>query len=156
MRIRQKLLIDPPFQLCFLAYTIGIAVIISAIFFAANRYFFWEFTQQGKALSLPANHAFFLFLDSQRKTLDLVILLASLTVVAVLTVYGLYLSNRVAGPIHRLKKHLEEYQSSNQFSDFQFRKNDFFPELAQSVNESIRHTLKNSSIGAGKTTRDIP
>lgn len=55
----------------------------------------------------------------------------------------MYLSNRIAGPIYQLKKHLNEYQNGKEYSDIQFREKDFFQELAQSVNQSIHHAEKN-------------
>jgi hypothetical protein len=136
---RRKLLIDPSFQYNFIAYTVGIAIIISAIFFAADRYFFWRFLQQGHVLGLPADHAYFRFLESQQSTLDWVLLLASLIVIVVLIIYGFYYSNRIAGPVYRIKAHLKDYCTGKDFTDTYFRKKDFFPELADSVNEAIRH-----------------
>lgn len=139
---RKTLLIDRPFQVYFLVYTVGIALTVSLIYFAASRFFFLRFLEQGKDLGLPANHAFFQFLETQQTTLDLALLFASLIVITVLILYGMYLSNRIAGPIYQLKKHLSDYQNGKEYSDIQFREKDFFPELAQSVNQSIHHAEK--------------
>ena len=139
---RNTFLIERPFQIYFLVYTVGIAIIISAIFFTASRFFFWKFLEQGRELGLPANHAFFRFLESQQAMLDWTLLIASLISITVLVCYGLYLSNRVAGPIYQLKKHLNNYRNGMDFNDIKFRKKDFFPELAETINESIHYAEK--------------
>jgi hypothetical protein len=58
-------------------------------------------------------------------------------------IWALYLSHRIAGPIHRLKRHLlEQAERSNTEAlnpltspKLQFRKNDFFGELASAFNQ---------------------
>ena len=137
--VREKLFIDPRFQLYFLGYTVGSAVVISSIFFLAGRFFYWEFQKHGEALNLPPQHAFFRFIENQQRTLDLALLLASLVVIVFLTLYGLYVSNRIAGPIHRLKLHMKDYCAGKAFEDVYVRDKDFFPELAEKLNEAIRH-----------------
>jgi methyl-accepting chemotaxis protein len=142
--VRRKLLIDPSFQLYFLAYSVGIAVIVSAIFFIANRLLFQSFLTQGRALGLPPEHMFFRFILEQRAVLDLTLIGTSLIVIFLLIAYGLYLSNRVAGPIYRLKNSLKAYTASGKFSPVKFRKRDFFQDLATSVNDAILHSEKSA------------
>ena len=74
--------------------------------------------------------------------LDWTFIIASIFSITVLIVYGLYLSNRVAGPLFKLTKHLSDYRNGREYTDIQFREKDFFPDLAKSINDSIHHAEK--------------
>jgi len=134
---RRVLLINPKFQISFLAYTCGIAFAILGIFFTANRYFFWKFAQRGKQIGLPPEHVFFRFLTEQQTMMDVIFFVTATITFTALIVYGLYLSNRVAGPIYRLKKYLVDYASGRVTSKLTFRKKDYFLELAAHVNDCL-------------------
>lgn len=49
--------------------------------------------------------------------------------------YGLYLTNRIAGPIYKLKIHMEKLAEGQEVEDIAFRKNDYFKELAELFNK---------------------
>lgn len=134
---RKKLLINPPFQLNFLSYTLGTSLTVVLIFFAANRYFFWKFVEKGRTMGLPENHVFFRFLDEQQFTFDMIFLVSSLAVIGLLVFYGLYLSNRIAGPIHHLKGYLEARLKNQAVGELRFRERDYFRELEEVVNKSF-------------------
>ncbi len=52
--------------------------------------------------------------------------------------YGLYLTNRIAGPIYRLKIHMENMIAGKEVEDVVFRKNDYFKDLAETFNKLNR------------------
>ena len=97
------------------------------MFYAADAYFFWKFHQLGQGLGLPSNHVFFQFLDEQHATKNIYYGVAAGVSVSFLTIWGLLLSHRVAGPLYRLSKHLNSVAHGETFSDVRFRKGDFFP-----------------------------
>ena len=137
LKRRKQLLIDPHFQMSFLGYSVSTAILVTAIFFTANRVFFWFFAQKGKTLGLPENHIFFRFIAQQRWTMDLISVITALLVSAVLVAYGLYFSNRIAGPIYHLKNHLRDRSEGKSRGPLHFRNNDFFPELPELVNRAL-------------------
>ena len=139
---RKKLLINREFQIPFLAYTSGICLVILAIFFAANQYFFWKFTQQGLSLGLPPNHTFFVFLGQQKMTMNIIYIVSALLVITATAYYGLYLSNRVAGPLYRLQMHLRNWMAGDRNTVLRFRKNDFFQDIAISVDDALNESKK--------------
>ncbi|MCI5161277.1 MAG: hypothetical protein D3917_04475 [Candidatus Electrothrix sp. AX5] len=49
-------------------------------------------------------------------------------------VYGFWLSNRIAGPLFRLKKHLDEVAEGKVDCKIQFRQHDYGSEVAESFN----------------------
>ncbi|MEK6579643.1 MAG: hypothetical protein AABZ55_10490, partial [Bdellovibrionota bacterium] len=105
---RKKFLVEYRFQRSFLGFTVGIAVTSILIFFSAIRYFFWEFEKRGTQLGLSRDHIFYRFIADERLQMDLIVVISSILIVAVVFIYGLILSNHVAGPIFRLKTYLQK------------------------------------------------
>ena len=136
---RSNILIDPRFQLNFLSYTIGLAFVSTAIFYGANQYFFWKFAQRGQEIGLPRGHIFFEFLAEQQSSMNLIFGITGVVSFAALTVGGLLLSHRVAGPLHRFKSHLRDVASGKTMSDVSFREKDYFPEVAADFNQVMKN-----------------
>ena len=134
---RGQLLIVPEFQKSFLMYTVGIAVGINLFYFVAMAIFFKNLTQQSSALGLPADHVFLQFLQEQQMTLNILIVGMTIMISVGLFLYGLYMSNRIAGPIHHLKVYLRQYRTGTTKQQIHFRKNDYFMDLAEEINETL-------------------
>lgn len=141
--LRKRLLIDPVFQKSFLTYTIGSALAVVSIFFAAIRVFFWRLESKGVSIGLPKDHVFFQFVREQRWTMDVIFLITACATVAILVSTGLHLSNRIAGPIFRAKKYLAGLRAGEVTGPLAFREKDYFQDLADSINESLENGLKN-------------
>lgn len=135
---RKTLLINRKFQLTFLGYMLIMAAVTIAIIYASNTYFFWMFVELGQSMNLPADHAFFQFLTEQRNSMNWVFLVTALIVMGAMIVGGLILSHRVAGPLHRLDRHMKKVARGSETHEVRFRKGDFFQELARSYNEQLR------------------
>lgn len=135
---RTVLLIDPPFQKSFLKYTVGSALGVSVFYFAAISVFFSSFRDKGLAMGLSADHIFFRFLDEQKMSLDIIFLVTTLLMTMGLMIYGLYLSNRIAGPIHHVKRYLREFREGLVNEPLKFREKDYFEGLADEVNQSLK------------------
>ena len=136
---RKTLLINPPFQLQILAYACGLAFAIIAIFYGATLYFFRNFKQLGEDIVLPLDHVFFQFLAEQKNTMDIIFIITAVLAFVVISICGLIISHRVAGPLHRLKQHMGEVAGGQTVSDVKFRKKDFFPELADAFNLQLKY-----------------
>ena len=140
MASRKRLLINPRFQLTFLGYFLGTALTLCGIFFAAERYFFWNLERNGAQLGLPADHVFFEFIRSQRSMMDGIFFVTAWSSMLVLSIFGLYLSNRIAGPLYRLKKYFTGHGPGGGLGTVQlrFRKGDYFQDLAEAVNDYFK------------------
>ncbi len=57
-------------------------------------------------------------------------------------IYGLWLSNRIVGPLIRLKQHMDEVVEGKANGEIQFRKNDYGLELAESFNQVVKKLKK--------------
>jgi hypothetical protein len=62
-----------------------------------------------------------------------------LIVTGILLVGGLYISHRIAGPIYRFQKELQDMSdvSPVELKTIHFRKGDYFPELADTFNHLV-------------------
>lgn len=54
--------------------------------------------------------------------------------------YGLYFTNRIAGPLYRLKVQMENLIAGKDVGELEFRKNDYFKELADLFNQIVKKT----------------
>jgi hypothetical protein len=139
---RKVFLINPPFQLAFMAWMVGISFAVIAVFYGANWYFFEKFWEQGVALGLPADHVFFEFLRDQRREMFWIFMATSSVVFATVCSIGLILSHRVAGPLYRLKKHILMVADGETTDDVKFRKGDHFLEVASAYNLQMERHRK--------------
>lgn len=134
---RRVMLINPRFQLSFMAMMIGLAFAAIGIFFLANNHFFQKFNQQGKALGLPGDHVYFQFIAEQQGEMNVIFGITAGVTFVLMGVIGLIMSHRVAGPMYRLKKHLTSVADGETLADVNFRKNDYFPEVADAYNKQL-------------------
>ena len=55
---------------------------------------------------------------------------------------GLIMTNRVAGPIYRLQRHMKATIAGKEIGPFKIRKGDFFQDVAITYNEVMEHERK--------------
>jgi hypothetical protein len=134
---RKVFLINPKFQLRLIAWMIGMSLAPISVFFAAHYYFFWNLKKLGLDIELEPDHIYFRFLEGQSHKMIIIFLVCSLLTVIIVAILGLLLSHKVAGPIHRLKLHLTQLTKGNSLPELSFRKDDYFQELPQIVNDFI-------------------
>jgi methyl-accepting chemotaxis protein len=137
---RKKLLINPEFQVKFMKNLVFLNIAICATFYAAQSYFFWQARELGKSIALPSDHVFFLFIAEQQRTMTFISLATMAAVSLIIMVFGLVYSHRIAGPVYRLQKYLKDKAAGNENGKLNFRENDYFPEMAEAVNDYIYKT----------------
>jgi hypothetical protein len=138
---RRALIINPRFQLQFLLATGVVGGIIIGGIYYTNYYFIWKFWNLAHDLRLPPDHLVSEFLRYEQRTLDRLFLEASATILFVLTAFGLILSHKIAGPLFQLTQHLKKDRSHGKRTSIEFRKDDFFQEVAAAYNG--RNSQKN-------------
>ncbi len=134
---RRKILVDPAFQLTVTGYFAGIALIaITVVFWIVHLLFsdFMNLLRMNPGLLQPSSVAYLVSLQS--RTLAL-LAVGSITVFSIVTIGGIVISFRVAGPIHRLRKHMRELTEGKKESRVTIRKRDFFKGLADDYNALI-------------------
>lgn len=133
---RKKFLIQPAFQISVIKHMTLLTVFVIMTFYSANLYHFWSLRERGLKLGLAPDHIFFEFLRSQQRTMDLIFIVTSIVVLAIIVGFGVFLSHRVAGPLHRLKTYLGEDHSKTKYP-LKFRKNDYFTDVADALNKRL-------------------
>jgi len=53
-------------------------------------------------------------------------------------IFGFYCSHRLGGPIYKTIRYLREYRESKSVTKLSFRNGDFFHELADEINETLK------------------
>ena len=139
---RKRLLIQPKFQTSFIAGLNLISLSIIVVFYVALNLSYRRFERLGAAADLPANHVFYEFLHQQEAMMNHVFLITAAISSCALLVLGLILSNKIAGPIERMKDHLDQVVSGETESELQFRAGDYVDDLPDRVNRLIREFLR--------------
>lgn len=135
--MRRNYLINPQFQLTILGFFIGLAVVTILVFYWAVRLVFGNFTEQASELGLPADHVLVLFIQDNMRAMNMIFLTTSVLLFIFLVLGGLILSHQIAGPVYRLRKHIQMVNSGQNFGDLTFRKKDFFQEVLQDYNQLL-------------------
>ncbi|MEO7164434.1 MAG: hypothetical protein ABI041_16050 [Bdellovibrionia bacterium] len=144
---RKKYLTNPSFQFKFVGIIVGFSAANLLIVYAAQRYFFLHYVHSAKKTGLPINHIFFQLLKNQQHFMDRVFLATSICVLVFGFLFGLLYSHRITGPLSRLKNFLDNNSMGNgsdlnSTQEFEFRKSDYFKEIALSLNEFINRKTK--------------
>jgi hypothetical protein len=135
-KMRTKLLINPRFQYSVMGYSIFVFLILITILYLSNAQFFNIFIDQARQLGIPENHVFYKFINEQKRIMNKVFLIGGSLSFLVIFFGGLYLSNKVAGPLYRLTKFLNERQQGDQ-TQLKFRKGDYFLEVQDAINKYL-------------------
>jgi hypothetical protein len=134
--LRKIVLINIRFQLSLVFKIAILMLIIDFIFYGANLYFFNHIRDQAMLAGLSSENSFYKYIYAQKAYMDQVFFISALISTVTAIWGGLYISHRVAGPLHRLVNHLRTSTMSN-VEPVQFRKNDYFPEVQAAFNEFI-------------------
>ncbi|MBI3544377.1 MAG: hypothetical protein HY075_13985, partial [Deltaproteobacteria bacterium] len=128
--MRRKFLINEHFQLHFIAFTAIISLSACVFFYVASSWFFMRYHEFAVEVGLRPSDPFFRVLYNMEMMLTQLFVGTSIAVVFVTLVGGLIFSHRVAGPMYRLRKHLEAVARGETWADVTFRKNDYFVDVA--------------------------
>lgn len=134
---KRTFLVNKKFQYSILGWIALIGVLIDFIFYSANVYFFTYMEYQALQSGMSQNDRFFQFLDGQQSLMFKVFLTSTAITIVVIFWGGLYLSNKVAGPLYRFMQHLNQNRVTDA-KPIQFRKNDYFLELQDAFNEFVK------------------
>ncbi len=137
INLRKVLLINKPFQYSVISWFFFFSLILIAIFYSSIWYFFNQLTADAVSVGLPPDHVFFRFAAEQKSIMNKIFLFSCLFSFVIISFGGLYISNKVAGPIYRFTKHLTN-NSIQKIQPLKFRKGDYFIELQDAFNEFIK------------------
>ncbi len=139
---RRIYLINKDFQVKFIVYTLVLAVITIATFYGMIHFFFEESITLGVNAGFPAGHVYYKFIEDSRSDMNTYFIIASVVVFVVIFLSGLFFSHRIAGPIYRMNMYLRSIAPENLATTINFRKMDFFQDLAISYNKRMMFLRK--------------
>jgi len=131
-RSLKNIIVDKNFQLRFMGYFFSLFLLTTASIYAAIFLFFWNFKKKALNVGIPDDHVFFKYLANQKHDMDLMFIgLLAFNLILLLGL-GFWISHRIAGPIRKLRLHLETLTAAS--PDIKLREKDFFKELATGIN----------------------
>lgn len=133
---RRQFLVNPKFQLTFIGFNLILALVAVFIFYLENVYLYKLFLDT-ESPEMKLDPIIVQIAEEHFSRFKMVFLATSAAVFAAMFAGGLILSNRVAGPVYRLHKHLTAVVNGETKEDVKFRDKDFFPELAVVVNRLL-------------------
>lgn len=142
---RRKYVVNFKFQAAFIRKALFVAGIILGTQWFALQYIFLRFNIYADSLSYDSSKLFYEFLNDQSMMLNTTFLWMCLFTPVCIFLWGVFQSHRIAGPLHNLKIKLQKIRNLKDISDFnlieetQFRRSDYFHELADEYNRTIHH-----------------
>jgi len=135
---RRVYLINKDFQIRFIIYTATLALITIAIFYGMLLFFFDELFLLGVRSGFPVGHVYFKFIaDNRSDMMNVYFPIAAIFVFILIFISGTFFSHKIAGPIYRMNMYLRSLSLDSITAPLNFRKKDFFQELAVSYNKRV-------------------
>jgi methyl-accepting chemotaxis protein len=129
---RRLLLINRPFQLRFAFYVVSWMIALSVTY---PLIIYELFEMLGRILiQVSSDPAIGQQILDKRQEVVLLLILLQIAVMSVMFLVSIFLSHRIAGPIYKLMKSMEEARAGKLEGPIFFRKNDHFKELADQFN----------------------
>jgi hypothetical protein len=135
----KNLIVNPKVQYKLITVFLGLFLLTVATLYSTFYLFFWRFKEKALSVGIPDGHVFFRFLSEQKSSLDTLFISFAVINFLLLILVGLVVSHRIAGPIQKLKNHLDKMDHDAE--DFKLRENDFFNEIGPVVNK-LREKFK--------------
>ena len=119
--IFRRLIVDPKAQFAMLAYSCMLLIAGITLTVAAER----VLQESAEGLDAPI----------------LALALSGIALFGLIVAAQLELTNRVFGPLHRMKKHMNDIGEGAPPTSFQSRRGDFLDELAESYNRALSRLI---------------
>jgi hypothetical protein len=146
-RRRSGLLVYPKLQIKLIALQAGImSLLLAGTLFKIDLLFHQLLTEAGRR-GIPIDDPYFLLLRGNYESTNQVISIAFAGVTFGLFLMSLWLTHRIAGPIRRLQSYFAQLSENPHAPPppLHFRKGDFFEDLPQRIETTIRMLQNNSS-----------
>jgi hypothetical protein len=140
---RSEILISPKFQLSVINYVVILFTFVLIVFYLVNLLFIYTLKQKGLAAGLPLESEYFYFLDKSFHLMSIFYLASSLVLLIVIYFFGLRLSHRIAGPLYKIDKTIDSVINEGNEQTITLRKNDYFKEHAEKINDLIKFKINN-------------
>lgn len=131
---KRRFVISPRFQLELTSYFLGTSLITCGGLYWGVRQILREFSLRCESLDLSELPACSRFQPGLLDRMDTISIAAGICSIIFVTLGGVFLTHRIAGPLHRLVLHLRKVAEGEKTGALTFRKGDYFQDLAESLN----------------------
>ena len=138
MNRRKSFLIYPKFQLGFIIKMFIMALFNSLVIVTCMRFFFKDLLKKAMEEGLGVESPLVQFIQGQYDQFFIITLISVVVSSLLITIFGVFISHRIAGPLYRLQQDIEQMVSTKEYKTIFFRKGDHFQELRLSVNKLIK------------------
>jgi hypothetical protein len=132
--VRKQYFVNPRFQLALILGANVLALISVSLILTLNAYTQAHLQNYIFELNLPPDHRFSQVLAQREADYARMCLWIGIGQFVVFNLAAIFLSHRIAGPLHRLQRHLREVGEGREPTDVNFRKGDLYQPLAVACN----------------------
>jgi hypothetical protein len=141
---RKKILVYPSFQLKIIAFNFGFIFLEFLVIYMVVQKSFFEFLHFDEAKKNFAQHSFFDFVKFQSNKIFLTMVVCFLICFLLSSLMNLYISQRMAGPLLRMRSFfIEISKSGGQVTKLKFRDGDYFDDLPEIINSALTNIVEN-------------
>ena len=123
---RKIILINPLFQMSIIKRVVGFYLFILSVFYFVSWYFFYQLKENGMRAGIPLDSDYYVFIRKSISQYNLIFFSTSLLSILLIYYFGLILSHRIAGPLYKIDKDINEFIVDKKSKKIVHRKNDFF------------------------------
>lgn len=135
--------IYPQFQTRLILMILGISLIAPLVIFCFQFYSFQIQISNGQMMNLPDTHPYFVFYNEFKQASFFVFCISISLSFLLSLIIGTVVSHRIAGPLVKLRQHLEKVSKDPSLdTKINFREGDFFLELAEAYNLKFKKNTK--------------
>ena len=136
-KIRKRFLVYPRFQLLLIGFQLGVILGIVVPVLLAIHVTFRDLQNIAINAGLPQGHAFFRLVSMEKQHLLSRLTLPMVLGVLASAIVTVVISDRLAGPIVRLRGIFRRMSETGEPEKVQFRSEDFFGDLPPIINSAI-------------------
>ena len=142
---RKNYFVNPRLQLQ-LILGANVLALISALLIATLNFYVQSHLQSyGSTLNLPPGNPVTDLVAQREAQFDRLCLVIGILQFVLFNATAIFLSHRIAGPLYRLQRHLEEVAEGKEPKDVKFRKGDYYQQLAEACNKLMAR-MRDSSM----------
>jgi hypothetical protein len=132
---RFNFLINKNFQFKFVLFTLIPTSVCLILFYASLNIYFSKLQDLGLSSGLSKNHSYFNLINDQKELMNALFLSSSIFSFLFFTVWGIFISHKIAGPLYRLTRFFEDSDFDHFSNRLSFRPNDLFQEIPKAINQ---------------------
>ena len=132
--MRKNFIINKDFQYRFIFFMLIIGLLNLASTYILFHNYFIEFYHIADESGLPSNHPFRALIGYQKDKMQIFFIILAGINLLVITLSGIWMGHKIAGPIYRIVKSLQEQNGEKIIT----REKDYFKELPEAINLYIK------------------